>query len=114
MFVKVRLADGFAIRGNPEFTGELRPVRVRLAYAAWGGSKSYNPADFSLERNDLNISSRGVQEIDRATLVAAPNVLRFTPVSRDFEVEVRGFDHNRALHVDPRTLDEQENDGGEQ
>lgn len=112
MFLKVRLADGFAIRGNPEYAGNLKPLRVRLAYAAWGGSKSYNAADFSLQGDDLNVSFSGIRETDRTDLIAAPNILRFTPVARDFEVEVTGFDRNRALHVDPRTVEE-EDDGGD-
>ena len=43
MFVKAPLENGFAIRENPEYGGPLRPIRVRLAYAAWGGSKSFAP-----------------------------------------------------------------------
>lgn len=114
MFSKMRLDDGFAIHGNPEFDGTLRPVRVRLAYAAWGGLKSYNPADFSLEDTHLAISFSGVEESERAQLIASPNVLRFTPIARDFNVEVHGFDVNRGLHVDARTIDEASSDGGEE
>jgi hypothetical protein len=114
MFSKVRLDDGFAIHGNPEFDGTLRPVRVRLAYAAWGGSKSYNTADFSLEDTHMAISFSGVQENERARLIAAPNVLRFTPLARDFCVEVRGFDINRGLHADARTIDETASDEGDE
>jgi hypothetical protein len=113
MFSKERLDDGFAIRGNPEFVGRLRPVRVRLAYAAWGGSKAYNRADFSLEDPLLAIAFNKVQECERSQLVASPNVLRFTPIERDFSVEVRGFDVNRGLHVDARAIDESALDGGE-
>ncbi len=106
MFVKVPLDNGFAIRGNPEYAGPLRPVRVRMAYAAWGGSKSFTEADFSLNDNAMQISFGGVAESQRADLVSAPNVLRFTPVTNEFYVEVRGFDANRALHADARALDD--------
>lgn len=114
MFAKVPLDDGFGIRGNPKFQGAFRPIRVRLAYAAWGGSKSYDPADFSLENLGMSISFSGVREGVRAELITAPNVLRFTPVRSDFYVEVRGFDVNRALYVDARSTDEAQSDGGEE
>jgi hypothetical protein len=107
MFVKVPLDDGFAIRGNPEYAGPLRPIRVRLAYAAWGGSKSFTEADFSLSDPAMEIAFSGVQEEQRAQLIASPNVLRFTPVTTEFYVEVRGFDPNRALHADARALDDE-------
>jgi hypothetical protein len=110
MFTKERLDDGFAIRGNAEFQGILRPVRVRLAYAAWGGSKSYSSADFSLE--EMTISSRGVRESGNAEIIKEPNLLRFTPIERDFYVEVRGFDVNRGLYVDARGIDEPTSDEG--
>jgi hypothetical protein len=106
MFAKVVLDNGFAIRGNPEYAGPLRPVRVRMAYAAWGGSKSFTEADFSLNDNAMQISFGGIAESQRADLVSAPNVLRFTPVTNEFYVEVRGFDANRALHADARALDD--------
>jgi len=106
MFVKVPLDDGFAIRGNPEFVGPLRPIRVRMAYAAWGGSKSFTDADFSLADRAMQISFSGVAELQRGELVIAPNVLRFTPVTNEFYVEVRGFDRNRALYADTRVLDD--------
>jgi hypothetical protein len=106
MFVKVPLDDGFAIRGNPEYTGPLRQIRVRMAYAAWGGSKSFTEADFSLDDAVMQISFSGVAELQRDELVAAANVLRFTPVTNEFYVEVRGFDPNRALHADVRALED--------
>lgn len=108
MFVRIPLNDGFAIRGNPDYTGALRPMRVRMAYAAWGGSRSFNEADFSLKDIAMQISFSGVAESNRNDLVAAPNVLRFTPVTNEFYVEVRGFDANRALHVDARGLDDEQ------
>src|SRR5690606_12254609 len=110
MFVKVLLDDGFAIRGNPEYAGALRPVRVRMAYAAWGGSKSFTEADFSLNDVGMQVSFSGVAEAQRKDLIGAANVLRFTPVINQFYVEVRGFDANRALHVDARALDDEQSE----
>ena len=106
MFVKVTLDNGFAIRGNPEYAEPLRPIRIRMAYAAWGGKKSFTEADFSLADEAMQISFSGVAESQRSELVAAPNILRFTPITNDFRVEVRGFDSNRALHADARVLDD--------
>lgn len=108
MFVKVPLDNGFAIRGNPEYAGPLRPIRVRLAYAAWGGSKSFTEADFSLNDAAMQISFSGVAESQRNELVSAANILRFTPVTNEFYVEVKGFDPNRALHADARALDDEQ------
>lgn len=108
MFVKVPLDNGFAIRGNPEYTGALRPIRVRMAYAAWGGSKSFTEADFSLNDAGMLISFSGVAEAERENLIVAPNVLRFTPITNEFYVEVRGFDANRALHADARALEDEQ------
>jgi hypothetical protein len=84
MFVKVPLENGFGIRGNPKYAGSLRAVRVRMAYAAWGGSKSFADADFTLDDESLTVSFSGVQETDRKQLIAAPNVLKFTPALREF------------------------------
>ena len=111
MFFKVPLQDGFGIRGNEEFLGNLRPVRVKMAYAGWGGSKSFTEADFSLNDKTLEISFSGVQETERQHLVDGPNLLRFTPVTNQFYVEVKGFDQNRALYVEARALDDDR--GGE-
>lgn len=106
MFVKVPLDNGFAIRGNPEYAGALRPIRVRMAYAAWGGTKSFTEADFSLSDEGMQIAYSGVAETQREGLIVAANVLRFTPVTNEFYVEVRGFDANRALHADARALED--------
>ena len=38
-------------------------------------------------------------------------MLRFTPVTNQFYVEVKGFDQNRALYVEARALDDDR--GGE-
>lgn len=108
MFLKVPLDNGFALRGNPEYTGALKPIRVRMAYAAWGGSKSYTEADFSLNDTTMEVSFSGVAEAQREDLIAAPNILRFTPVTNEFYVEVKGFDPNRALHADARALDDEQ------
>ena len=110
MFERVPLDDGFAIRGNPNYNGALRPIRVRMAYAAWGGSRSFTEADFSLKESELQVSFSGVSESRRDDLVTTPNSLRFTPVSNEFYVEVRGFDPNRALYVDARALEDDRGD----
>lgn len=114
MFTKIRLEDGFCIRGNTEFKGTLCPVRVRLAYAAWGGSKSHNPADFTLGDSHITMSYEGIQEIEIKELIRSPNVLQFTPSVNEFCVQVTGFDKNRALHADARTLEGTENGEGDE
>jgi hypothetical protein len=108
MFVKVPLDNGFAIRGNANYHGALRAVRVRMAYAAWGGSKSFTNADFSLSDVSMIISFGGVREISRDEMIQSPNVLKFTPVTNAFYVEVKGFDPNRALYADARARDDDE------
>jgi hypothetical protein len=114
MFSKVRLKSGFAIRGNANYTGTLRQIRIRLAYAAWGGSRLFNPADFSLDDESMPITFNGVRENERRKLVVEPNLLQFTPITPDFLVTVQGFDVNRALYVDVRTLEGVNSDGDEE
>lgn len=115
LFLKERLIDGFEIRGNPQYEGGLRRVRVRLAYAAWGGIKSFNPADFSLRDEKLRIAFQGIQEKERHQIVLSENTLEFLPILQDFYLQVRGFDKNRALHVDAKALaDEFQSEGDAQ
>lgn len=101
------LDDGFRIEGNAEYSGQLKPITVELAYAAWGGSKSFRELDFSLYDDDaIAITWGGLREAARPEMIVAPNKLRVSPVAKDFHLEVRGFDRHRALHVDARTTDE--------
>lgn len=106
MFTRDEVEDGFVIRGNPEYNGQLRPLRIRLAYALWGGGHwaKYRPTDFDLNTDQLTIKAIGFLE-DRETMVLKPNVLFVTPVDSKFRMEVRGFDRNRALHVDVRPME---------
>lgn len=114
-YVRVQLESGFRIQGNSKYRGALKPIRVQLAYAAWGGSRAYNPADFDLNQDSISVVFTGLRETERSQIVSAPNVLRFTPIAKDFRVDVRGFDARRALCVDPRTLDAPASDeGGEE
>ncbi len=105
-YIRLQLSTGFRIQGNPEYAGEKKPIRVQLAYAAWGGSKSYHPADFCLTDESLTVSFGGVREAARSELVSSANTLRLTPIADDFFVQVEGFDIRRALNVDVRTLDD--------
>jgi hypothetical protein len=109
-YQRVKLSDGFALRGNPDFSGQLRPLVVKLAYAAWGGGKSFKDSDFSLHDKDMTISFAGIRETERSHIVKAPNRLEFTPLGLDFYVEVRGFDIHRALYVDVRPIELELND----
>jgi len=105
MFSQSPLADGVAIRGNPKYRGDLRPIRVRFAYAAWGGVKKHDEADFSLAEAEHSIVLQGVREEARELVVKSPNQIEFTPSAPDFCVEVRGFDRRRGLYVDIRTFE---------
>jgi hypothetical protein len=106
MFTRDEVEDGFIIRGNPEFTGRMRPLRIRMAYATWGGGQwaKYRPTDFDLNNDQLTIKAVGILE-DRESMVLKPNALFVTPVDPIFRIEVRGFDRNRALHVDARLIE---------
>jgi hypothetical protein len=51
-----------------------------------------------MDQNQITIASIGIAE-DRKAMAPKSNVLFITPTEIPFRVEVRGFDRNRALHV---------------
>ena len=105
MFTRDEVEDGFVIRGNSEFVGQLSPLRIRMAYATWGGGQwvKYRPTDFDLGKDELAIKAVGINEAPEA-MVVKPNTLVVTPIDPNFRIEVRGFDRNRALHVEVRQI----------
>jgi hypothetical protein len=99
--VRVPLSDGFIVRFSPNFDGKGGRVHVRMAYAGYGGDVKFVDGDFDLKAMDVQL--RDVKEpVDMA--IVRPNALVVTPLSRDFEVAVRGFNRRFALAVDVRHM----------
>jgi len=100
---------GFRLRGEPDSNRPLRPIRVRVAYETFSGSAlaRYRPEDFILDDGGgLVVESSGVDVRSRQG-----NTIEFTPNTRNFCLEVTGFDARRALRVVPVVLAEDIEDG---
>ncbi len=98
-----RQIGGFNIRPGPGITEEALPLtlHVRVAYDVRSGNpfSKHSPYDFDLTRPNRSIKAAGAQ-----VSCTAANVIELEIASKDFEVEVIGFDPNRDLIVDPRVV----------
>jgi hypothetical protein len=96
-------AGGFAVIPGPGAAKWKFPkfVDVRVAYDMMGGDpfKRHNKFDFDLTTDDINIDS---ENVDINPLRA--NKIRLSVTSPDFRFEASGFDENRDLIVDARTV----------
>jgi hypothetical protein len=97
--VREPLPDGFIVRFHPGFDGVIGRVHIRMAYAGYGGDVKFVDGDFDLQKMDVQL--RDVLESVSASIVR-PNALVVTPLTRAFEVSVRGFNRRFALSVDAR------------
>lgn len=97
---RYQLPDGFRISGNPDFDGPLQPMRVEAVYAVFGGKGKHHPHDFSFKN-----TPRMVEAVGADCDAEDHNKLVITPVNRDFEVRVRGFDQRRALDYRVKILE---------
>jgi len=92
------LKGGFKLKAGPGLdTGSIPfPVSVVVAYEIRHGNpfKKYDPNDFHLDREPVSLRTAGI-----AGLRCAANRLDFTVASREFEVDVSGFDVHRDLKV---------------
>lgn len=101
-FRVTELPDGFGIRSGSVSEGD-RPLSIRIcvAYDVLRGNpfKKHDPADFDFTDGKLLIEAMG------ATVSAiSPSVLQVDATSAGFAVNVRGFDRNRDLIVNPENL----------
>ena len=85
--------DGLRIEANPEYQGPLREMEFRAAYGLLNrtGFRSHEPSDFSFHDDPAMVA-----EFD-ASVERDHNQLKIVPNSRDFFVEIKGFDHRRSL-----------------
>jgi hypothetical protein len=98
----VELSDGFGIRSGTVNDDDLPfSIRVRLAYDVLRGNpfSKHDPADFDLRDKNLKFFGKG------AKLAAkGPAILHIDVIEKDFSVDVRGFDTNRDLIIDPEKV----------
>lgn len=96
-------SGGFAVLPGPGAQNWEFPkiVDVRVAYDIIGGDgfKRHSKFDFDLTGKEINIESENVE----VTAVRA-NKLRLAVASPDFSLKASGFDTNRDLLVDARTV----------
>jgi hypothetical protein len=93
--------NGFKVTGPKDPLDSPREYVIKVAYDTGATKKrvfsDYDEADFNI-KNNYGVESpehMGVED-----LVLAPNEIRFTAMSEDFEVVVNGFDPHRDLLVD--------------
>lgn len=96
------LPDGFRIRAGSIAEDDLPfSIRVRLAYDVLRGNpfSKHDPADFDLRSKQLTFAGKGVK-------LNAPSAgtLHIQVEEKDFVVDVRGFDTNRDLIIDPEKV----------
>lgn len=88
---------GFRIAGTTRDPGNLRPIRVRVAYDVRTGDpfRKYSSHDFDLKHLSASV------ELEKVEVVALDrNILEFLPRDCDFRLIASGFDMERDLIVD--------------
>lgn len=89
---------GFSIAAGPGLTEDKLPLRVkvRAAYDVLRGDpfKRFNPLDFDLTKDQLEISATGADFTP-----ISPNELTIDATETGFRVDLDGFDRNRDLMV---------------
>jgi len=94
---------GFSVVAGPGAKKWAYPcqVRVRCAYDIIGADpfKRWSTFDFSLEKDEIAVDLADAEIASRKG-----NNLRFTLTSSDFRLDVSGFDNNRDLLVEARSV----------
>src|SRR5690606_15698004 len=94
---------GFSLVAGPGALHWAYPcqVRIRCAYDMIGSDpfKRWSPFDFSLEKDDVTIELKDAEIASRKG-----NVVRLNLTSPDFELDATGFDVNRDLVVEARSV----------
>jgi hypothetical protein len=94
---------GFAIIAGPAAKKWAFPasLRIRVAYDIIGADpfKRWSPFDF-----DLDDTALGIGLVDATIISRKGNVLKVSVSSADFRVEATGFDPNRDILVEARSI----------
>jgi hypothetical protein len=94
---------GFTLVAGPGAQAWAYPcqVRIRCAYDIIGSDpfKRWSPFDFTLDKDELTIELK-----DAETTSRKGNVFRLTLKSPNFELDASGFDVNRDLLVEARSV----------
>lgn len=97
VFLVDTLADGFRIRGNPEYRSWPVNLRAEIAFADGSQRPAWSRHDFQLAKLDI---SHGGSEAP----YFKDNVLRCGKCGPDFSLEVKGFDTRRELVTNVRGM----------
>jgi hypothetical protein len=101
-FNVVELSDGFGIRSGTINDDDLPfSIRVRLAYDVLRGNpfSKHDPADFDLREKNLKFFGKGAKLAAKGAAI-----LHIDVIEKDFSIDVRGFDTNRDLIIDPEKV----------
>lgn len=94
---------GFAVTAGPGALKWAYPcqLRIRCSYDIIGGDpfKRWSSLDFALESNDFTMSSK-----DAEVTLRKGNVIRLDLKSPEFSFEIEGFDMNRDILVEARSV----------
>ena len=94
---------GFSLVAGPGAKGWSYPcqVRIRCAYDMIGSDpfKRWSPFDFTLEKDEVTLELREAEIASRKG-----NIVRLNLQSPDFELDATGFDMNRDLLVEARSV----------
>jgi hypothetical protein len=95
--------NGVRIEANPGYLGDLKAMRFTAAYAVLRGRKlrGHEAHDFSFQTDEDMIKAH-----DAAVEPISHNVIRIRPSSREFCVDLKGFDRRRALDYQIAVEDE--------
>lgn len=96
-----RIQGGILVYCNVGAKEFVEEVGLQLAYNTRRGNplRKYTEYDFDVSRAPIFINPVGCQVITRVN-----NEIKIQPVEDSFELEVIGFDENRDLFVDVKTL----------
>lgn len=100
----VPVKAGFSVSGKLRGSGPRRPeITIATAYDCRSGNplKKWVKADFDLASSEFEVSTVGVEVIERRG-----NIIKGMVRANAFKVQVRGFDTNRDLYVHPEFVEE--------
>jgi len=88
--------SGFTVCNDTNATHVPKAIKISAAYRVPAGNhlKKYNPLDFRLNCDPIEIDNSGVEIVS-----CSENILALNVINPEFEIKVTGFDANRDLVV---------------
>lgn len=103
MFVVEKIGGGFTIALNPQRADIAFPIRskITVAYDVRKGNpfKRYEPHDFNISSDVININSTGCTILNRQR-----NIIQVELIDNNFDLKVTGFDTHRDLIINVREI----------